>query len=127
MSRKTFKFVGNCPHVLARLSRRLSTEQLQQCIKLEGKETTLSQHYPDAMVKQILLGIKQTAMELDPQRFMMPRTLRSGHNVWVAKLNDNPEDWKPLFESARQTFDTTLKRAVCSQLQIHSGEQSMTW
>ena len=127
MSRKTFKFVGNCPHVLARLSRRLSTEQLQQCIKLEGKETTLSQHYPDEMVKQILLGIKQTAMKLDPQRFVVPRTLIFGHNVWVAKLNDNPEDWKPLFESARQTFDTTLKRAVCSQLQIHSGEQSMTW
>jgi hypothetical protein len=109
MIRKTFKFLGNCPHVLARLTRRLSPEQLRQCVKLEGKETTLSQHYPDEMVKEMLIGIKQTAMELDPQRFMMPRS--SQHSVWVAQRNDNPEDWKPLFESAQRTFDTTRMKS----------------
>ena len=107
MIRKTFRFMGNCPHVLARLTRRLSPEQLRQCVKLEGKETTLSQHYPDEMVKQILIGIKQTAMELEPQRFMTTSQSRSAHSVWVTQHNDNPEDWKPLFESAQRTFDTT--------------------
>ena len=111
MIRKTFKFLGNCPHVLARLTRRLSPEQLRQCVKLEGKETTLSQHYPDEMIKQILIGIKHTAMESDPQRFMSPSSLRSAHSIWVAQHNDNPEDWKPLFESAQRTFDTTRLRS----------------
>eukprot|EP00435_Cladocopium_sp_Y103_P043056 s176_g12.t1 len=87
MIRKTFEFLGNC------------------------KETTLSQHYPDEMVKQILIGIKHTAMELDPQQFMNPSPLRSAHSVWVAQHNDNPEDWRPLFESAQRTFDTTRLRS----------------
>ena len=123
MIRKTFTFLGNCPHVLAWLSHRLSPEQLQQCVPLEGKETTLSQHYPAEMVKQILLGIRQTAMELEPRRFMMPRTARSGHNVWVAQLNDNPADWKPLFGSAQQTFDTTRQKSYVLPTLVHPGGQ----
>jgi hypothetical protein len=58
MIKKSFKFLGNCPCVLERLTRKLDSEQLLQCVPLVGMETTLSQHYPDNMIKQIVQGIK---------------------------------------------------------------------
>ena len=58
MIKKSFKFLGNCPCVLERLTRKLDSEQLLQCVPLVGMETTLSQHYPDDMIKQIVQGIK---------------------------------------------------------------------
>ena len=42
--RKTFKFVSNNKDILQWLRARLTTEQLAQCVPLEGKEVTLSQH-----------------------------------------------------------------------------------
>eukprot|EP00438_Fugacium_kawagutii_P029741 Skav215795 [mRNA] locus=scaffold3885:36272:44804:+ [translate_table: standard] len=108
MIRKGFKFAGNCPHVLQRLCRKLNAEQLKQCVPLEGKETTLSQHYPEDMIKEILIGIKETAKEVDPTRFMDFRTAWvSSHVVLAVSGTMDFEAWKPMFESARTTFTTT--------------------
>ena len=103
MIKKGFKFLGNCPLVLDRLTRKLEPHLLRQCVPLEGKETTLSQHYPDNMIREILIGIKQTAAQQDPERFF-------GHqhksNFQVMAVTTEPSDWAPVFESARKTFDT---------------------
>ena len=107
MIKKSFKFLGNCPHVLERLSRKLDADQLQQCVPLVGKETTLSQHYPDDMVKQILLGIKQTAEQHDPLRFQIMSCTR----FQVMAVNVTPQDWMPVFESAQRSFDMTRQRS----------------
>jgi hypothetical protein len=107
MIKKSFKFLGNCPHVLERLTRKLDPEQLQQCVPLVGKETTLSQHYPDDMIKQILHGIKRTAEQLDPERFQASSTMR----FQVMAVNATPQDWMPVFESAQRSFDMTRQRS----------------
>ncbi|CAK9042959.1 Integrase catalytic domain-containing protein (Fragment), partial [Durusdinium trenchii] len=45
--KKTFKFASNNKDILYYLSEKLNAEELAQCIPLQGKEVTLSQHYPD--------------------------------------------------------------------------------
>ena len=107
MIKKSFKFLGNCPCVLERLTRKLDSEQLLQCVPLVGKETTLSQHYPDDMIKQIVQGIKQTAAQHDPERFHAFSTT----SFQVMAVNTTPDDWVPIFESAQKSFDMTRQRS----------------
>ena len=59
------------------------------------------------MVKQILIGIKQTALQLDPWRFAKP--LQGQHQVLAVSVDS--DEWKPVFESAKQSFDTTRQRS----------------
>ena len=46
------RFMGNCPHILHRLTKKLTPEQLHQCVPIEGRETRLSQVYPYEMVTE---------------------------------------------------------------------------
>ena len=59
--KKTFQFASNNPMLLEFLTKKLSAEQLALCVPLEGKEVTLSQHYPMGLVQAILKGIKKVA------------------------------------------------------------------
>ena len=71
MIRKGFRFMSNCPELLNRLQRKLDPEQLQQCVPLQGKETTRSQRYPHKMVMEILAGMKEAALDA-PQGGVVP-------------------------------------------------------
>lgn len=62
--------------------------------------------YPDKMVKEILLGIRETAAEQDPMRFGQPSRL----HVMVTRRTSTPEAWEPVFESAQRIFETTRQR-----------------
>jgi hypothetical protein len=59
------------------------------------------------MIREILIGIKQTAAQQDPERFF-------GHqhksNFQVMAVTTEPSDWAPVFESARKTFDTIRQK-----------------
>lgn len=59
--RKAHRFLGNCPLVLERLQHKLTQEQQQACVPLEGKDTTLSGIYPPEMVSEILKGVRDLA------------------------------------------------------------------
>ena len=111
--------MGTCPLILDRLTWELDAQQLLQCVPLVGKETTLSQHYPDEMVKQILIGIKQTALQLDPWRFAKP--LQSQQQVFAVTIES--DDWKPVFESAKQPDN----EAMFWQRQILFGGWCNAW
>ena len=103
MIRKTFKFLGNCPHVLALLRRKLSSEELKQCVPLEGKEVTQSQQYPDEMVRCILRGIRKTAQLRDPERFNRLR-------AFAVEVNRDPDQWSQVFEWVEEVFQRTANR-----------------
>ena len=104
MIRKPFTFMTNCPEIYQRLQKKLSSEELRQCVPLEGKETTLSQEYPPQMVEEILRGIKQCARRREPERFLPHQAFA------VVHLNTDPEAWKDVFTSADTTFQTTSNR-----------------
>ena len=69
--KKTYQFVSNNSLLLEFLCKKLDPLQLQQCVPLEGKEVTLSQHYPEGLVHAILKGIKKVARLKDPARFQV--------------------------------------------------------
>ena len=103
MIRKTFKFLGSCPHVMAQLRRRLSAEELKLCVPLEGKEVTQSQQYPDEMVRCILRGIRKTAQLRDPERFNRLR-------AFAVEVNRDPDQWSQVFEWVEEVFQRTANR-----------------
>ena len=103
MIRKTFKFLGNCPHVLAQLRKKLSADELRLCVPLEGKEVTNSQQYPDQMVRCILRGIRYTAQLLDPERF-------NKHTAFPVEVNRDPDAWSKVFELVEEVFQRSSSR-----------------
>ncbi len=104
MIRKPFTFMTNCPELYDRLQRKLTPAELQQCVPLEGKETTLSQEYPPKMVDEILRGVKQCARRHDPERFIPHQAFTT------TNLKKEPGAWQEVFASADATFLTTSNR-----------------
>ena len=105
MIKKSFKFLGNCPYVLERRTRKLDSEQLQQCVPLVGNHslTALPRWHDQAD----FAGIKQTAAQRDPERFHAFSTTC----FHVMAVNVKPDDWLPVFESAQKSFDMTRQRS----------------
>ena len=106
--RKTFRFLGNCPLVLQQLRCRLSAEELKECVPLEGKETTLSQHYPDNMVLAILKGISDTVKH--EQRRLPATTAFKVHAVTDVNA------WQQVFQSAEHLQHLQRQQLCDSQL-----------
>ena len=102
MIKKGFRFMGNCPHILHRLTRKLTPEQLHQCVPIEGRETRLSQVYPHEMVTQILQGIQQEVHQRYPDRDI--NRPQQHHQVWMTMA---PEAWQEALQMAETTFQTT--------------------
>ena len=105
MIRKGHRFVGNCPLVLEALSKRLTPEEQKMCVPLQGRDTTLSQHYPPDMVTAILDGIAKTVQELYPRRAL-----------WHVHLStffvQDVTLWKEVFEQAAHTVDHTRAKSL---------------
>ena len=89
------------------LQRVLSAEELRECVALQGKETTLSQHYPPGLVTEII-GVRELAQKHNPDRFQQCRTTWTVH----AAFKNDPEDWKDVFRLAQETFDNSRQRAI---------------
>lgn len=104
---------GNCPYILDLLQENLSQEQLQQCVPVEGRETTLSQEYCPGLVKAIVAGLLQTARHHDPHRFH-----QTNHNGFTAfavhnfNVNDDLDSWQPIFDMAEKLFQKTASRTL---------------
>ena len=105
MIRKAHQWVTNAPLLAARLQRRLTPDQLKQCVPLEGKETTLSQVYCPDLVKEILLGVRETARLHDPHRFDCV-----SHQALAVSIRNDFETWREAIELAERTFSTTSFR-----------------
>ncbi|CAJ1354878.1 unnamed protein product [Effrenium voratum] len=107
--RKGFRFLGNCPYVLDRLSRKLTPEELLECVPLQGRETTLSQRYPEEMVNEILTGIRETAEALYPERF--EATTQENHKVMAGVVDTNAEKWSKIFSEVQRFFEQTHRKS----------------
>ena len=101
MIRKGHRFMGNCPHVLKRLGRHLSAEEQRRCVPLQGRETTLSQHYPHQMVTEILKGVQDEVRARLPDRFQ-PRP-----KVYSSYMVTSPDQWHEALQMAEATFQVT--------------------
>ena len=102
MIRKGFRFMSNCPELLNRLQRKLDPEQLQQCVPLQ---TTLSQHYPHEMVMEILAGMKEAVLRLQPERLQ-----RQAQVYVMSEVNKNPQDWTYVLDEAAKMFSTSTAK-----------------
>ena len=102
MIRKGHRWMTNSQYIANRLQLKLTAEQQQQCVPLEGKETTLSQVYCPGLVDEISRGVRETARHHDPERFI------NKHVTWAASVISTDHDtWLPAFQLAEQTFNTT--------------------
>ena len=112
MIKKPHTFWGNCPKILEQLGDKLNAEECKLCEPLQGRETTLSQHYCQGMVDAILLGLHQTAAEQDPMRPHSYATYAIDSN----EVNQSLEAWQELFDKAEQLFrQTRMKNIVLAQ------------
>ena len=109
MIKKGHKWVTNAPLLAARLQRRLTPDQLRQCVPLEGKETTLSQVYCPELVKEIILGVRDTARLHDPHRFESVH-----HQAYAVDIHNDFHTWREALELADKTFSTTSFRNFAS-------------
>ena len=71
--RKTFRFASNNKDILTFLQDKLSAEELKLRVPLEGKETTLSQEYPQRLITSILKGVRYVVRQRNPTRFNTSR------------------------------------------------------
>eukprot|EP00435_Cladocopium_sp_Y103_P064558 s670_g26.t1 len=105
MIKKTFKFASNNPKLLQYLTKVLSAEERALCVPLEGKEVTLSQHYPYDLVTAILKGIKHVAKEINPIRFA-PKQVFANYS----KPSDDMAEWENVMRQAVAIM--TMQNAV---------------
>ena len=108
--KKTFQFASNNPMLLEFLTKKLSAEQLALCAPLEGKEVTLSQHYPMGLVQAILKGIKKVAQLRNPCRFQPKQVLAS-----FSTPVDDQQSWRNVMELASQHMDFLTSRDAIIQ------------
>ena len=108
--KKTFQFASNNPMLLEFLTKKLSGEQLALCVPLEGKEVTLSQHYPMGLVQAILKGIKKVAQLRNPCRFQPKQVLAS-----FSTPVDDQQSWRNVMELASQHMDFLTSRDAIIQ------------
>ena len=92
------------------LTKKLSAEQLALCVPLEGKEVTLSQHYPMGLVQAILKGIKKVAQLRNPCRFQPKQVLAS-----FSTPVDDQQSWRNVMELASQHMDFLTSRDAIIQ------------
>lgn len=107
--KKTYKFASNNPKLLQYLTKVLSAEERALCVPLEGKEVTLSQHYPYDLVTAILKGIKHVAKEMNPTRFM-PKQVFANYTM----PSDDMPEWERVMSQATaiMTMQNALKNHV---------------
>ena len=117
--RKTFRFLTNNQHMANALMRKLSPEELQQCVPLEGKEVTLSQEYSDGLVKEMLKAVRRTAQELQPARFAPRRAHQVLANFAYSEPEPDAAAWKPIMEQVKEFFTrTSLKTTLLNPQEI---------
>ena len=107
MVKKSFQFMGNCPQVLQRLRRKLTAEELKQCVAIEGSETTPSQVYPPDMVKEIILGVRELAKQHDPDRFVPEK-----HFNFAVEFDRSDLTWRPLLQEALDIFQHRNQKTI---------------
>lgn len=118
--KKTFQFASNNLTILEFLTRKLDSDQLSQCVPLEGKEVTLSQHYPEGLVHAILKGIKKVARLKNPSRFQIKQVFAN-----FSQPLGGQQEWRHVMDLATHYMSqTTAKDVVLSPqdplyVQIH--------
>ena len=126
MIKKTFKFASNNPKLLQFLTKVLTAEERALCVPLEGKEVTLSQHYPYDLVTAILKGIKLVAKENNPTRFA-PKQVFANYSMPDA----DAANWEEVMNQATaiMTMQSAMKNYVLQpEMEIYQDiKQLVPW
>ena len=125
---KRYQFASNHEWLVEPLAKRLTPEERQQCVPLEGKDATASQVYPDRLAHAILQGIRRVARSHDPTRFEERKTQRRwsvacgewdrAHTVSICQevfyldLNRDLTIWRQVLEQAKELFKTSTVRQI---------------
>ena len=88
--RKTFRFASNNKDILTFLQDKLSAEELKLCVPLEGKETTLSQEYPQRLITSILKGVRYVVRQRNPTRFNLKKVYPASVGPEAMARRDRP-------------------------------------
>ena len=125
---KRYQFASNHEWLVEPLAKRLTPEERQLCVPLEGRETTASQVYPDRLAHAILRGIRRVARSLDPTCFeekavQRRRSVACGEwdrahttsicqEVFYLDLNRDPTVWRQVIEQAKELFRTSSAKQI---------------
>ena len=105
--RKTFRFVTNSKHVANLLDKRLTAEEKNMCVPIQGRETKESQVYPDSLIHAILQGIQAEAKEYNKIRFNS-----KVHMVHYARPVSEVERWAPILADVERVFEGNSYKTV---------------
>ena len=68
--RKLYQWLTNSADIAEALSKKMSPDELTQCVPLIGKEVRRSARYPQRLCRAILRALKTEARRRWPQRFI---------------------------------------------------------
>lgn len=111
---RSFQFGSNNKDILSYLVKKLSAEELEQCVPLEGKETTLSQEYPPDLVTSILKGIKYVARMRNPSRFQPKKVY-----AVFSQPSDDQQAWKEVIAQANRLFTSSSTSNIVLEKHDH--------
>ncbi|CAK9043953.1 Protein NO VEIN (Protein EMBRYO DEFECTIVE 2597) [Durusdinium trenchii] len=112
--RKTFRFASNNKDILTFLQDKLTAEELKLRVPLEGKETTLSQEYPQRLITSILKGVRYVARQHNPTRF----NLKKVYATFTQPVLDQ-KPWQDVIAQARTLFTASSSNNII--LEASSG------
>ena len=123
MIAKPMMFMGNVPGLGQVINKRLTPEQKVYCTPVQGKLTTASGEYPDALVRIILDHLQKIIKLREPQRFNINSVFA------VAQPVGDLQEWDTIVTSSLQQFERSSKplcqEVVCANfLRSRSAEVS---
>lgn len=104
--KKTYQWITNSKELADAVSRKLTQEQLQECVPLIGKEVGLSAHYPTKLCQAILRAIRYEAKKKWPHRFLKT------NQVYYQEPVQDPAAWGEVLQMTKRIFDTTTAKAL---------------
>ena len=117
MIAKPMMFMGNVPGLGQVINKRLTPEQKVYCTPIQGKLTTASGEYPDALVHIILEHLQKIIKLREPQRFNINSVFA------VAQPVGDLKEWDDIVTSALQQFERSSKRPYLIDPSTTVGKQ----
>ena len=104
--RKLYQWLTNSADIAEALSKKMSPDELTQCVPLIGKEVRRSARYPQRLCRAILRALKTEARRRWPQRF-----IRLNEVLYEEPMQD-PAAWMDVINKTKRVFEMTSVRSL---------------
>ena len=104
--KKTFQWLTNSKEIADAVSRKLSPQELESCVPLQGKEVRLSARYPTRLCQAILRATRVEARRKCPQRFLVL------NEVFYQEPVQDPAAWMDALRETQRVFTTTSTKSL---------------